>query len=284
VRPGAAAPRLLPRLLCDARVHYVDVKCGVDLWQSVTLLAPVEAEGALSPWEQAQEADGRTLSRDDSPPAGARFAELPAVATRAKGWPALARSAADHLYRNRPLRLLRAPAFKLVSRPGETAGDFRARVAHASREARDAELERLRQRWAPKLRTLQDRERRAQEKVRVQQAQYEQSRTSTAVAIGSTLLGALFGRRLGSAGNVGRAGTAVRGAARSGKEKEDIAAAQAELAQVQGQLATINHDFEAEAQQVREAGEHEVAIEEVAIAPRKADTAVESLVLAWVAE
>jgi hypothetical protein len=283
-RPGAAAPRLVPRLLCDARVHYVDARCGVDLWQPVTLLAPVETDGTLSPWEQAQEVEGRSLVRGDAPSPEARFAELPAAATRAKGWPALGKSAAEHLYRNRPLRLLRAPAFRLVSRPGESGGDFRARIAHAAREARDAELDRLRKRWEPKLRTLQDRERRAQEKVRVQQAQYEQSRTSTVVAIGGTLLGALFGRRLGSVGNVGRAGTAVRGAARAGKEKEDIAAAQVEEAQVREQLAALTREFAAEAQALREAGEREPTIEDVVLAPRKADTVVESLVLAWVAE
>jgi hypothetical protein len=82
---------------------------------------------------------------------------------------------------------------------------------------------------------------------------------------------------------VGRAGTALRGAARAGKEKDDIAAAQAELAAVQAQLADLTRQFEAEAERLRAEFEREHVLEDVAIAPRKADTAVEALVLAWVA-
>ena len=221
--------------------------------------------------------------RAEQPPPGASFGALPASATRPQTWPALAKSAAAWLYQARPLRLLRAPALKLASRPGEAAGDFRARVALAARELRDRELEKLQARWAPKLRVQQDRERRVMEKLRVQQAQYEQSKVSTVVSVGSTLLGALFGRKLGSAGNVGRASTAVRGASRAAKEKEDIGAAQAELEAAHQQLAALTQEFEGEATRLRATLEAEPAIEELAIAPRKTDVVIESLALAWLA-
>ena len=281
---GPSVTRYVARLMCEARLHYVDSRWGVDAWVTVTLLAPLEADGALSPWEQAQEVDPRASERSEQPAPGATRGELPPATRSARSWPAFAKSAADSLYRNRPLRLLRAPDFKLVSRPGEPEGDFRARVAHAAREARDAELDRLQKRWAPRLRTLTERERRAQEKLRVQQAQYDQSKVSTAVSIGSTLLGALFGRKLGGVGNVGRAGSAVRGVSRSSREKDDVDAAQAELADVQAQLAQLTSQLEAEANPLRAGGVQEHEIVELAIAPRKADIAIESLLLAWVGE
>ncbi len=53
----------------------------------------------------------------------------------------------------------------MSSAPGESDGDFRARLALLARERRDAAVEALRRKYAPKLQTLDDRERRAAERV-----------------------------------------------------------------------------------------------------------------------
>jgi hypothetical protein len=42
-------------------------------------------------------------------------------------------------------------------------------------------------------------------------------RNNALISIGATVVGALFGRKLGSVGNVGRATTAMRGVSRSAR-------------------------------------------------------------------
>ena len=49
------------------------------------------------------------------------------------------------------------------------------------------------------------------------------------ISIGSTILGALLGRKLTSASSVGRATTAARGASRAGRERGDIQRATDEM-------------------------------------------------------
>jgi len=276
---GAGAAVYLPRMLGAARVHYADSKRGVDVWQDVTLLAPIDAEGSLSPWEQAEERGA--APRGSEPAPGARFAKLPAAAARSKSWAGWRGSLADHLYRNRPLRLVAAPALKLVSRPGESEGDFRARTSLALRELRDAEMAKLQQRYAPKLRTLQDRLARAEERQRREQGQLGQRRLETGLSIGATLLGALFGRKAASVSNLGRASTAMRNMGRTAHEQGDVAAAQESVASLQQQLADLQAESSTALSQLG-ASMQEPALEPVAIAPRKSDIAVESLVLAWV--
>jgi hypothetical protein len=61
----------------------------------------------------------------------------------------------------------------------------------------------LRERYAPKLARLGDRIRRAPQRVEVEKSQYRQQKMQTVVSIGATVLGALFGRKLGSVGNFG---------------------------------------------------------------------------------
>ena len=72
---------------------------------------------------------------------------------------------------------------------------------------------------------LEDRIRRAEERVAREQSQFQQQSVQTAISMGATVLGALFGRKLASAGTIGRATTAARGAGRAMREHEDVATA-----------------------------------------------------------
>ena len=107
---------------------------------------------------------------------------------------------------------------KLVSKPGETERDFQARIQLAGRETRDAAVEKLRDRYAPKLARLREKARKAEEAVGKEQQQASQQKLQTAVSFGATMLGALMGRRAVSLSTLGRATTAARGVGRSAKE------------------------------------------------------------------
>ena len=61
-----------------------------------------------------------------------------------------------HLYRERPLVLLRCARPKATSRPGESDGEFSGRLRDLQHEARDLAVEKLRKRYAPKLARLAD--------------------------------------------------------------------------------------------------------------------------------
>ena len=80
-------------------------------------------------------------------------------------------------------------------------------------------MKKLRKKYQPKLARLTDRIRRAEQRFQREQEQYSQLKTQTAISIGSTILGALFGRKLTSASGVGRATTAMRGAGRATRER-----------------------------------------------------------------
>ena len=62
--------------------------------------------------------------------------------------------------------------------------------------------------------------------------------------MGATVLGGLFGRKLRSVCNVGRATTAARGAGRASRERDDVARAQANLETLRRQLGDLESEFE----------------------------------------
>ena len=79
--------------------------------------------------------------------------------------------------------------------PGESLAEFKARLVHSGREQRDADVDALRKRWAPKLQTLQNAVQRAQKTLADQQSQASGQTLDTVVTVGTTLLGAFLGRK-----------------------------------------------------------------------------------------
>jgi hypothetical protein len=289
IRSNTAAPGSTlvyhPAVLGCGKVYFTDTKSGVDQEEDLCLLAPVTDDIVAVDWSKAQEVDfsEADLDRDAATgAAGASFAPLPAAAGKAKNYDAWKKAFVDSLLRGRQLQLLRCTSLKELSKPGESERDFRVRLQQASREARDEQVEKLRQRYAPKFTTLQDRIRRAQQAVEREKEQASASKWQTAISVGSTLLGAFLGRKALSAGNIGRATTAARGASRAYKESQDVGRADETVEALQQQLADLQAQFDAESNQIAQACDPQTeALETVTLKPKKTNITVRSLVLAW---
>jgi hypothetical protein len=279
-----AGARLRPALLGVASLHFVDAKAKLDVWQDVAWLAPLDAASEATPWQAARELPAGAPALAPQPPEGARFAPLPASARRAPSYERWRKQLAAQLHRARPLRLLRCADPKLSSEPGESEGAFRVRVREAQRDARDAAVEKLRARHAPRLARLRERIADAERRQEREQEQYSQRKVQAAISIGASVVGALFGRKLGSAGNVGRATTAARGVGRAADERGDVARAQERVEDLREQLAALERDFEADRARLEAAPDAAaLALEELLVAPRKGDIETRPLVLVWTA-
>jgi hypothetical protein len=150
------------------------------------------------------------------------------------------------------------------------------------RELRDAAIEKLRDKYQPKLATLQERLRKAEQAKQVQAEQARSAKMSTAISFGATILGALFGRKKLSSTNVGRAGTAARGVGRSMKESQDVARAEENIEAIRHQMADLDAEFQADV--AATTGKFDPATEEletIALRPRKADISVRVLAVGW---
>jgi hypothetical protein len=283
---GDAAGRPLeyrPTILGTARLHYVDARRGLDAWETVAAWAPFPAPTALEPWEGATLLVGKTPDLDAGPVEGAAFAPLPPAGLRAKSYAGFAKALEDWLYRTRSLAGHASPALGEVSRPGESEGDFRVRLAQKMRERRDAEVEALRRRFRPKLVAAEDRVRAAQARLEREKAQATQAKLSSGISFGAAILGAIFGgRRVGSAGNVGRAGTAARGMGRAAQQAQDVGRAEEGLDVLVKRRDDLQREIEAEVARLEATTDPQgLVLEPVEVAPRKGDLTVGAVSLVW---
>ena len=279
---GHAPPVYEPALYGVTHLHYVK-RGAVDAWETVGWLAPLEAGRRGSPWQTARAVDPAALAFSDRPAPDARFAPLPAPAARGAAYPGFARALLSHAHRQSRLRLLRCARLRLTSEPGESEGEFRVRLRQRLHEERDAALERLRARHAPKVARLQDRIARAEARTERERDQYRGQTMQAAISVGATVLGALLGRKLGSATQVGRATTAARGAQRAARERGDVTRAEEEVVRLREELAGLEAEGQSELEEIRaDADEANLALEELAVAPRKSDLAADPVALVWV--
>ena len=102
----------------------------------------------------------------------------------AKSADAWGKDFATWLYRENALELFKSPSAGAVSKPGESEADFRARLQQEAREGRDAEADRLRQKYAAKLASLQERLRRAEQTVGREKQESMQAGVQTAISVG----------------------------------------------------------------------------------------------------
>ena len=274
-----------PTLVATYKLHFVDAKAAVDEWVSRTWLVPFAATTGEPLWDAPvlYETANRDLTRDT--PAQASYAALPASVTRPKALAAWTKSLAAALYQNATLDLHAYPELKMVSRPDEPLGEFRVRVCQILRERHDEQVAKLKAKYAPALRTLNDQIRRAEAKVERERAQSSQRKMDTMLSIGATLLGAFLGRGRSQLGTVGRATTDMKSAGRIGKERTDVAHAEESLEVLQQRLQDLEQQFETATAELSAVPHPEtLQVTTQAVRPRKSDILIEMLGLCWVPE
>ena len=275
---GATAVAYQPRIGARVRAHFVDAKAGMNAWEESYYLAPL---GKDAPdWSQAEVLAEPGPEWDDEPRGGASFAGVPASALSPRNHRAWSGALEDHVYRTASLNVMSCPALKINAAPGGTEGEFRAHIAQALREKRDAAVDALRARFASKLATLEDRERRAEQKLERERTQASSETVSSALSVGGSLLGALFGGRRSSA--MRKASTAARSVGRASKERGDVAHAEADVEALKDQVAAMNAELEAEIGQLEaQFDSNTIRVEIVPVRPKKADISVEDMTLVW---
>jgi len=279
----AGGESFVPMILGAARVTYSDAKLGLDETRDITVVTPV-GDGALAiDWQQAEPADFKVNELSKTAPAGATFAAVPAAASKAKNYATWQKDFATWAGQSQSIELFKSARTKALSNPDESERDFRIRLQGDAREARDAAIARVREKYASKMATIQDRVRRAEQAVQVQSEQATGAKIGAAVSFGATIFGALLGRKAISASTLGRATTAARGMSRVGKESEDVTRASENVSALKSQLGELESSMQSDIAAV--SAEWDLTnepFERVLVKPKRGGVSVQLVSLVWV--
>ncbi len=131
---------------------------------------------------------------------------------------------------------------------------------------------------------MQERLRRAQQAVGREKQEAAQAGIQTAISVGATVLGALFGRKAISSTTIGRATTAARTAGRTMKQAGDVGRANETVEAVQQQIQELEAELQGELDAARSASDPATEkLETVTLRPKKSDVTVRRVALVWTA-
>lgn len=283
IRPDSSnRPVYRPMLLGQSQVLFKTDQTGGVQTRDVTTLAPVQEALVPVDWDQAETIDIPLSDLDQTPEAGLSFAPLPSAATKAASFTAWERDLKQWLYQTSELEILQCPVLKLKAAPGESERDFRIRLTLAAHEARDAAIDPLRQKYAAKISSLEEKIRKAEQAVDREQQQAHQQQMQTAISIGTTLLSAFMGKKKVSTSSLGRATTAARGASRALKEQGDISRSKESVEVYRQDLSDLQQAAESEiAKLAVRYDPDQLEITRTLVRPTKQNIQVQALVLAW---
>ena len=271
-----------PAVYGAAQLRYVDAKLKIDVPTEVSMITPV-VEGPVSvDWSAAVPVDLTPADLETTPQAGVRFAALPPNVVTAKSPDVWTREFQAWVYGTQSLDLFRSAQSGAVSNPGESERDFRIRVQHIARETRDREVETLRKKYAPKVAAAQERVRRAEQTVERESGQAKAQSLQTAISFGTTLLGAVLGRKAVSVSTLGRATTAARGVGRTIKESQDIGRAKETVESARQQFDALNDDLRAETEALNARFDAAAeTFETLSCRPKKTHIVIRLVALVW---
>ncbi len=198
---------------------------------TLSLLAAFE-DGAIP--VHFENAEQLALPADEllkAPEPGLAYAPLPAVALEKKRYAAWGKEALAVALDRGAQTVWKSPSTKLSSEPGESERDFRARVALASRETRDAKVAALQTKYESKLRAARDKEQKLAAQLQHEHQQANAAKISGALDLGGAIFGAFFGKSGISKADVQRASKVARSASKISKEGGDVARLQEQLAE-----------------------------------------------------
>jgi hypothetical protein len=271
-----------PALLGVARVHYTEKKGGIDHWETLTLLRQLDEAPSVDVWSGSEPFDDAVPELDKAPEAGARFTALPGECSRPKNYTEWTKSLKNFIYRERTLPRWICPTLKQSSQAGESEREFRLRLVQASREERDQKVEELRAKFGPKLEAIQEKIRAATDKLEREQAQATKSNWDATIAMGSSVLGAILGRKPLSKTNVTRVATAAKAAGRTLQKRGGVSQAADSLDDLRDRYTKLQTEFRDEIELLDAALRPEaLKLEPAPVRPRKTDITIERVVLAW---
>ena len=271
-----------PGLLASVRVRFAQAAAGIDTQQDMTVFLPAVDKVSPSMFDDATIEIEEEPERQEHPDNEGGFATLPADLNRAKTFTDLQSALKDYLYKNQKLSLWKFAELKETSQPGETEGDFRARIAHRMKEERDLAVEKLRSKYAPKMTTVQEQLRKAMQKVEKEKLEVKNQSMQAGVTVVTSILGAVFGRKLTSAANMGKIATGARTAGRLGAQKQDVALAEESVEAITARMEKLDQQFQDEATALLEgAAAENLKLDETNISPKKTDITINNFVLCW---
>jgi len=263
----------IPTLCIKANVHFYNQRKSIDTKLSYSYMLELDDTMHNLDWKESMEFDNEFDTYLTKAPKESSFAPLPDIITTDKYLKKSQREFKDYLYQTSRIVLYKCKEAKIESKPFEDKTDFLIRVQDILSEQKEIQIEKLQERYAKKLDTLEDRLQRANQRVQKE----EQDSTSSMLEAGISILGALFGKTTTT-----KVGRAISKGSKVLKEKGDISRAKQRVLDIELDIEELENELEDKID-ILDQKYHidNVSIQEFTIKPKKSDIDIIDCAIVW---
>ncbi|MBS9782525.1 MAG: DUF853 family protein [Arcobacter sp.] len=158
----------------------------------------------------------------------------------------------NFIYRNEELILYENKDFKIFSKQEESLNDFKIRLQDRINEKIDDEIEKIKVKFEKQEKSLSKKLDKLFVKLEKEEDQANSTTTNTLISIGTSILGAFFGKSLLSKTNISKVARGAKGASKILKEKNDIKFVEQEIANLNEELENLQTKLEEQIEQINE--------------------------------
>jgi len=277
LRPSSTQKVYQAAILAWATVHFHDARRKIAHSEEHSYLLPVPEDLAWVDWAGSKAA----LEQDDlqsTPPADARYADVPPSLGDAKKWKALEKDFVNFLYREARLTLFHNKPLRLYSEVGESEGRFVQRCQEEAATSQEAKEEKLNAKFESRLARLKDRLQREKRELHADRIEYEGRKREETLTLGESVLGLFTGRRRSSA---------LTGMSRkrrlTSQSRADVEESEQVISELEQQIEELRRKWdEALKDLAAQVADVSRQLDQVQIKPRKSDIDLVVFGVAWV--
>lgn len=263
-----------PAVYGEASMHFIRATADLDVWKDAKQIVDCSRAVPEDLWEQSA-ALGEDIDLLEEPEEDIGFTPLPDELCSKSNFRSYRSQLKDHLYRSCSATLYKSPLVKGYAPYGDES-DAKAHFKHKLREARDEQIEKLRDKHESKVRSLEKKIQTAEARVDREKGQ---SRTSM-ISAGSKIVGALLGGFLG--GRRTKMSTVARGVSYASQQGSDVKRAEEALQMLGEDLKELEEALEEDLDALAEEYNlDDIELEATEIPPRKSDLKVETPMIVW---
>ncbi len=266
-------------LLCKCSLHFADTAKNIDLTSELNYGFYLQKEASNINYEEFVELNISSFEIKER--LNSNYYETPIFIQNEKELKQIQKDFSDYVYRNSKLTLFKNDSLKIISKQNESLTDFKIRIQDRLNEKIDEQVENLQIKFKKTNDSIDDKLDKLFDKKEKEELQASSTTTDTIIAIGTSLLGAFFGKSTTSS-TLGKVASSARGATRVLKERNDVKYVENEIQQLQIEKEELQKILEDEIEKINE--ENKISnfqIEEIFIKPKRTDIFNVKLELLW---
>ncbi len=272
--------QMQPYLLASSEINFYSAAKDIDLKKQIIEKIYLDETNLEVNWDDYEPLKDKVFTRNEK--INSSYYNLPNFMLNIRDLKKIHKDFTNKIYKNNVLILYKNKPLKLLSKQNESLEDFKIRIQDRLNENIDEEVEKLQMKFQKDEKRLENKLNDLYVKLEKEKDQAKAKTTDTLISIGSSILGAFFGKSSSSRTNIGRAASGIKNASKVLKERKDVKFVESEIEDVSNEISSLNQKLEIEIEKIKEEFNfNNYEIEEEKVKLRRKDIYNVSISLLW---